>query len=660
MIVSVVSMLLNFFNQASSLDSSLLQQPVTDCSCKMSIGSNIVHKYFRDQHSVTIIDFSKNLSVLSSFCTSGNVFLPLYIFDEWNKVNFGKKINDSGMSAYSTTRGYHIISSYNDVNHLFPVISRFNPRAKLLIQITENNFEDAETLLKVGFEEHKMLNVAVIMHFTDYKSKSWIDPDIVVSFCMLNPFQGDATERKPEFKCFNFTMVHDNDFERVDDFIRTRVTNLHQYPLRVDIFDDVLISRAVRNEKGIITHYKYVDGDTVTQLAGIMKFSPIYKNIDASSKFGYQLPNGTFIGSLGSIEYDRADFAAIPIFIADYGTKNSLFLQPIAMKKLLFLIKKRDLFKITLITVFYHFDKVSSFIAISLCILFPIIYITINRIESRISSTKTKAYGRDTIYIFALMNNISSKHSTLIASRVVVATILFYTTMISALFQGTIIKNLNQNQQAGAITTVNQLLKENYDLTIDHAMVPIFKQQGGSELGERLRTVAQQPEKVFNVATDGYRALRKNSKVAFLSTHLMLAALNKFYDNETGENLFESVPESVFEFYVSPMVPKHSPFIETFNFWLMKYQEVGIQIYQFNRALDDVRNVMIYRVKNGLMTKFNHHIIELHDLISIFYFYLLLLLICVSTFVMEILYFFIARKCVGKISIPLRFENITA
>lgn len=586
-----------------------------------------------------IIDFSNKPTVQSITCTNNSIFLPIYVIDEWKKVNLGERIDDSGLSEYSTRRGLLIVSSFNDALHLFPLIAKVNPRANVLIQLDVEYLKDAKTLLEAAFQEHKILNVAVaFMHFETTQVSR-----LSMSLCLFNPFYGDAAGRRPKFKIFNFT-DDDPDFTKVENFIRMRVNNLHKYPLRVYIFEDTLVSKAIRNEHGVITRYSYADGDTVVHLSEIMNFTPIYINPNDSSKFGYQLSNGTFTGSLGAIEYDKADFSAVAIFNVDYGTKNSLFLHATTTKKLLFLTQKRDVFKIFLVSVFYAFDTASTIISICICMLFPTFYVLINRMESKIKNCKTKTFGRDLIYIIGLLNNISSRHSKLVATRIVVATILFYATVISALFQGTIIQNLNYNEQSAAITTVNQLLKENYVLTMDSTTSTIFREQGGSELGEKLKTVSLDPNKVFNVSRDGYEAVKANKKVAFLSTNLVLASLNKYYDNKTGENIYEAVPETVFEFYVSPMVPKHSPFIETFNYWLLKYREVGIRIYQMQRALNDVDNAMVFRVKNGFVSKLDHHVIQLHDLVSIFYLYLLLSAICVAAFIVEIVYAFLIRN----------------
>lgn len=118
----------------------------------------------------------------------------------------------------------------------------------------------------------------------------------------------------------------------------------------------------------------------------------------------------------------------------------------------------------------------------------------------------------------------------------------------------------------------------------------------------------------------GLQELETNDRVALLSSELMTGnCLNKFYDNVTGSSLFYAIPETVFEFYVAPMTPKNSRFIERFNNILSIFRETGLYKYQLSRAISDNDDIMIYRIRHGHVQIFNHKVIQLHDIMSVFY-----------------------------------------
>lgn len=555
-IVALCSLLVN---NAIALNNLLHPRDLVLCTHGIYLGFQTVSNYFKDQHSLTIIDFT-NYKVVDLFaCSNGNQMLPTYVFDEWNKVNLGEKIKSSGLSPYPTTRGFYLKCLFRDYFDLFHVISKFNPRAKLLISLEDGGYGEAKKLLEVAWMDHKILNVAVTIFFNSL-TRNVSDP--IISLCLCNPFENDVQNRQPNFKCFNNSKSN-APFDEIEQFIKLRVTNLHQYPLRVDIFDEPLLSQPVLDENGVISHYQYADGDTVATIASKMNFKPIYKDSKDESRFGFKLPNGTFTGTLGAIENGDADIGAIAFLIADYKTHKTLFLQPIAMKSLYFVIQKLRVQKMSIISVFFQLDSFSKTIVGTLIMTFLLLYPGLNRIEADILNDKNqKPMGRNIFYVFALMSSVSMKHSTLSASRIVAATILFFTLLFSTIFQGSITRNLNRNEHEAGIASVKELLELDFNLVVEKSLVQIITDQGGSELGEKLRILWEDPSHIVESADKGMQMVLRNKKVAFLSVGLVSNIVeNTIFDKTTGENLLEIIPTPMLKFYVSPLAPKDSPFI---------------------------------------------------------------------------------------------------
>lgn len=86
-------------------------------------------------------------------------------------------------------------------------------------------------------------------------------------------------------------------------------------------------------------------------------------------------------------------------------------------------------------------------------------------------------------------------------------------------------------------------------------------------MGNELKKISENPEHIVRSTDKGFQEVLNSNKKALLVTQWPSGEfLNQFYDEKSGENLLQRVPETIYEFYVAHTVPKDSPFIETFNF----------------------------------------------------------------------------------------------
>ena len=629
-------------SKASAINHHLLPRKALVCSNEVLLAFKTIKFYFKNQHSMTVIDFSKEPDMTTFACVEEEAKFPLFLFDDWKKVNFGQKIDESALSAYPTSRGFYIKCHFFDSLNLLPLISSYNPRAKLLITLDYGTLKEAEKLLEVAFHQHKMLQVAVFLSSHIKDKELYVTTNY--SLCSLNPFLNEAA-KNGKFKCFNITNF-DPQFDEIGKFISSRIINLHKYPLRIEIYEEPLLSKAVKNEHGEVTNYKFADGDSVMHLAERMNFTPVYVNLNDDTKHGYQLPNGSFTGSLGSIEDGKADFAAIPIMISNFKTKKSLFLNPIAVKNLYFVIRKRDVVRMIMIGALIESDVTTKALTVVFFFIFPIIYIAINKIETKIKCGEKKSATRNLFYVLSLLSNVSAKHSKLSASRLVVLAILFFALIMTSLFQGTIIKILNRNKDMNRIKTVQELVSKDYKLTVDRSWATVFKNQTGSYIMDIMRKISNDRKHIVNSTSTGLKLTMLDKQVAFLVPDLTTETLIEYFDEKTGDDIFDYLPQPVYSFYVSPMVPKNSPFIDIFNYWLVQYRETGMQRKQINIMEIEIDKIIIHRIANGNVPQ-NYgkkSFIQWSDLRPLFCVYLILASISVATFLMEILCFSIGKS----------------
>lgn len=144
----------------------------------------------------------------------------------------------------------------------------------------------AKDYLVIGWEKFKILENAVL-----------VTENSTIRICLYNPFYGNKTSRSPKFYCqfieYNNIWVV---LRNVKEFVRERTQNLHEYPIKVNIFNFPMLSQAVYDASGNITHFSGINGNTVSVISEIMNFTPIYVASEDGSLYGSQVNGEHFTG----------------------------------------------------------------------------------------------------------------------------------------------------------------------------------------------------------------------------------------------------------------------------------------------------------------------------------------------------------------------------
>lgn len=614
-----------------------------ECNRALTMGLQILFRYFDDQHFMTFMDLSDDHSLDGFKCTKGNIFRPLTIYKSWNKFQLGPKIDTSSVTSLPTIQGYFIKCRKVDVLDIFyKKFANYNPKTKLMFQLIDETVEAAKEVLKVGYEKYKILNVAVVVFVNKFFNGKLSHYD--ATFCMLNPFSGSKNVRSPAFDCKIFNVI---DFEKqlnqTDEFIKSRITNLQEYPLKIDIFPYPMVSKAIYDENLNIVRYGYADGEIANIVSRKMNFTPIYIP-PTDNLYGFSYPNGSFTGSLAALEYEQVDYVANPRLISNYQTTKAVFLQPITTERYKFIIQKRLTKRRMMVSLFTQYDRATGILTIFLMILFPITYFCINYIEAKISERqKSLSLSSGSLYVFGLYHNLSMSQSKSTSSRIITITIVFYALIMTALFQGTIIKDLNLKRNIGDIKKIEELLDLDYTMLLTHTLHSVFQEQSGDRLHDKLSQVAKSHDGVLT--HQGLKSLLESKNVAFLWDELYTRNyLDRFYNTETGENLLEVVPEIAFEFYIAMMAPKISPFIDIFNRIILQTIETGINTHQIILAKFDNDEIRIQRMKRGLTSTDKLKSLNIRDLGTLFRIYIIFTIISCVAFAIEILIKVIKKK----------------
>jgi len=626
-----------YLKSSEAFNKLLLGSADVNCSDLDVIGqATAAQKFFETEHSLILIDYSMSPIASSLVCSKGRVGRAYEVFDSLGIMKFGKEIDKSGLSEYPLTHGIHVKGSLKDATEILPTIAKFNPRLKLMIHLTDGCLQKVEKILFEGFRDHKMLDVAATMFHNQ-----------TITFCLYNPFAGSRHIRQPELKCWNMTRItNEEQILEIKSFIAKRIRNLQKYPLKIAIYHQPMLASPVKDKDGKIRRYQFPDGDFAHQLSQRFNFTPIYFHTGGDIKQGQRLANGSFTGSLGMIESGGADYSANAVLISSsYNTTNVLFITTMAMEQFMFIIQKRDSSNNFGNFVMLQFDRTSILMFVVLTFAFPILYTIIAKLESKFLRIKSDVkFSRNIFYIIALQLNVTMQHTSLHASRLVVASILFLTLIMNSIFQGTIVSSLNNNQDNGTMKTMDELIANNYQLLIHYDTKPVLICFGG-----RWQQIASDPKSIVLNSSAGFNIVKANKGVAVLTSKLYSGNyLEQYFDPETGENLIQEVPEVLFEFYMSPTIPKTSPFIEQFKEFSLRYREFGLRRYQTRRASADKNRYMIQRLRAGNVPKRKDKTIELNDLWTVFQLYLLLNGIALVAFVVEYFNNLIGTKITSK------------
>lgn len=621
---------------------SILIPTSLECNPLDAAGMKIIFRYFDEQHYLTLIDLTQGFAALDFFrCKKGNLFRPVTVYSSWKRLQLGNPISTSSVTSLPLTCGFFIKCSKSDaLNYIFERVSNYNPRTKLMFQLSENDYESAEEVLKVGFEKYKLINVAVAMASSvDQKG----------TFCLYNPFSGDAYSRRPDFHCTDFTS---NSFSlqlvEIEKFIRARISNLQKYPLKIDIFPYPMVSLPIYDSNNELVRYGYPDGEMIHIIAQKMNFTPVYIDSPDDAAYGSVYPNGTFTGSLAALEYEKVDFVANPRLISNYQTTKSVFLQSISTCTYRYVIQKRERRRYMRLVPAHQFDRTTLVLMGIFKISVISVFTIINYIEGKYLGTPRKSVSSIFMHLYAIFINMSVKHKRRNASsRITTASAIFFAMIMSAIYQGLIVKNINASENVGVITTLRELLDHNYKLLLTPSMINVLEESTTSRRREDLHKVLKYAEGV--TAQQGTKEVLANKDVAFLRGEFYTGRyMNRFFDPITGDNLLEVVPMVIFEFYMAAMAPKASPFIPQFNEITLRIIESGLISHYRAQTEMDNEKVWHQRVRLGLTPKPPSVRFRMQELSDVFKLFLLLIASSFLLFLGELLVNYFAKRLQKK------------
>lgn len=329
----------------------------------------------------------------------------------------------------------------------------------------------------------------------------------------------------------------------------------------------------------------------------MLNLTPV--SVGDNTNFGYRLPNGTFVGDYGDIEYGRADLANTRMVTLLQGATNIRFLYPIMVTPFKYIVPKN----------FYqHPRREVQVIGLSpqfviayysILLWFPLGLQLFEYYDSKISPSRYTSKNRNGSSIFttfAVMINISIAIRDVSSQRIYWMSLIWFQLIAYSVFQGNMIKEVNRADGSRDIQTVQELMESNLDIKMHFAMEDFihFDEKTRATYNITDRIVLNNEEPVVLIS----ELVSNRSYAILLPTHIVDDLVPRFFDERTGEDLVHVIPEVAYEFYCAMYVPTSSPYTEPFNRISMLFVESGLIDYGLQHRMFEAGLEYISRYKS--------------------------------------------------------------
>lgn len=403
-----------------------------------------------------------------------------------------------------------------------------------------------------------------------------------------------------------------------------------------------MISDFTANSNGKLIKLKYLEGEILKIYSKLMNFSIDFVALPNSTtaNYGYQLENGTFVGSLGLVEYGEVDLLGNTRVIANYGHTKSKFLHPIKTIKLHFIVP-RETDEASLLASFRNLFQVKVLWGILLILLIVPLVDLLLRNSEKSEPFSFQSLIKNYLQFFGIFFMVSVTMPNTQVSRIVWSSMLIFSTVIGGIVVGGLIEILNNSMNRSGIRTIEQALDSGIDIVVPPAIAALFEEDidSQSRIYQTIHKIASNKtlvEQLFKTKlSQDFK--EKRNYIEFAPELHSRPDIANSYDPITGKDLLYVVPKCAFEFHVAQMVPNNSPFIERFNELISRIVFCGIEKYQLSLA--DIDNDMNYikRIKNGNFAPQKIRKISFNILRNVFLLYLALNFAALIQFCLEII-----------------------
>ncbi|CAO1425338.1 unnamed protein product, partial [Diamesa tonsa] len=432
-----------------------------------------------NERSVTMFDIDKNSDldcIKNEVIKSVHCTVTLIVYDGLSD-NLVNEINDMGdeLVSPSRTKGYVVITgSLNILEQSVIWFENINTNGRWMIFLIDLKLQDAKDFLKEAWTNNKMLNILIIL--IDLKQYTFT----VISY---NPFVLNDDETRGQF--WNEELNVDTKaivLNYIDGSYGTKVLNLHQYPLKVSMFESEMTAMPIFDENRQITHYKYIEGVVIQMIQSYLNCSIEYLE-PKDKRLGFRASNGTVSGVLVEIEEGSVDIAGNVRLMMPIGTTNSTFLYPVDMVYLKYVIPKMDESVLTLdFTILQFFDSKARFCFVLVFILLMTFWMMAGFIQKLVILPNDKmvplmGFSDKLFYLISMQSGVSipTWKFTRNHDRIIMSFLLIFSLIVCNGFQGAVTSKLSIHGKSSDINTLDDLIKSDLKLVALVVIPDLFK-----------------------------------------------------------------------------------------------------------------------------------------------------------------------------------------
>lgn len=518
------------------------------------------------------------------------------------------------------------------INDILPHIAYRYPQAKIILKSHKVNRDDLIRIFNVAWVDHMILNILIMNYWEDNHIEN----------CLFNPF----SRNKPDMNCTLLTdkVQIDAYFKMVDQYTNSRITKLNGHTLSIAMHESEGSTSAF---DCILDDFEMIDTDMniLKIMQEKMNFTTNYIFSELELSVGYVSANGSLAGTLGLIENNKIDLAANSRIIHYYETGNLLYLDYITTEKLKFLVPI-DFFKNRDKEVIFINPFSLSYLTINtlLSILIPLLMHSMDKLlTNQRTLVDHSTFGESVMRTMGILYNESVRHPRNSRKRWILFGILVYNVVSYPVWQAVTIRYLNSNNQhINNINSLQELIDTNLKLKVSKYHHHVVIHEGIQFQNKLYRELANR------LSTKGTRSIRTaieniitKRDSAFLTSDmyapLVLAGSYKWVPNAAHTSGVYVISEPIYEFYKSMVVPKTSPFIQTFNDIISWCVESGV-VEQQNRQLQGIVNLLNIR-RTMELGKDKERLFDMEVLWFLFAFYLIMMVLSMVVFLLEIVYY---------------------
>ncbi|XP_070494137.1 uncharacterized protein [Chironomus tepperi] len=604
------------------------------------IREKIILDIFKEKQTIITLATPDIGSHLDFNCMST---LPLMHFTDIENIpTKHEDVKESIMMDFDMTRGFIFHgSAENLIQNVFKKVGKHNPKTRFLIFLTGVVTEDTmhEIFVK-GWNQNRIHDIFIII---DEEFKLFFQPFSVYSYNLF-----DNAKTSSQLIKIEFPFMFGDGLDQLETFKLKRFSNLNGYPLKVVLFQFLMVCKGEMDPSGnfILETLKFQDPEALKILSKYMNFSIQFVKSTDGINHGYETSNKTFTGSLGMIEYEHADFAANARLVAEYNTTNSLCLFPTTTTKLKFAVPKKYWDEVNILVSIYNFLDINLKICIfTIFIVLPTLILITDKIQGIEKYSIFESLTSNYLMFYAILTFVSIKLPKNWTTRCLVGSVIIIWLVIGNMYSSKMIEFLNTNSGLKQIGSIEELMESDLSVKVPYPMAILFEgnfknTSKSHQFINHVVTKSRELERIGNkwafIDIENMGDLIRSKKFALLFLDNLIDHVEKGYYDKNGNNILTHIEETPYEYYYSTSVPKTSPFVQHFNDILMRIFEAGISKYQMNIALIDNDLVYIRRMKEGKVPNNGLKSISLQQLYSVFYVYLISLGTCLCIFIAEI------------------------